>query len=841
MKKIKKFIKHITTHHLHTVLTILFLVVFITTFHIFATSSVPPAGGFTPGYTLNPTCAPGATDCTVKMSSFGEGASVASANNLDIVPGSTLYEITDDTQINLINKTGFVSGQIFTLKFDGSPLIKNNQPVSGDYVPIMLKNAADFQASPNSILTMVYDNTNQAFFEISRTSEKNITDFSISGNAGIINGTNITVTMPYGTNVTSLLPTITTSEGSSVILPAAGVPQNFSNPVVYILAATDGTVSAYTVTVTVATSIGPLTAIDAITGTPKVGQTLTAGALTPAGAAATYQWEETSAPDGICPPMNPSCYTNILGATDNTYILTPSNLGEFIRVVATGMDGYTGSETSASTTTVVSASIDMATITGVTAPVTGVAPVTTIADNGEYSGTISWDHGNPATFAIDTIYTATISILPDTGYTLTGVSADFFAVAGATTVSNDADSGNVTAVFPETIVVSGTLGGSISYTGTLQKGQTLTANTTSLTPIGATISYQWKRRTSEIDMSGTNISGATGSTYVLTSDDVGDSIRLVVTGTGSCTGTLASGLEWSPVTLSVSDATISSGTLAGVALAGDFDGGSITTNSSALTVVISDRSKADAALVLTEGNSNSAIKYIIGTQPANDAGYTSIYFSLPTTYVAVNNGDVIWLLVTAQNGTTKLYYKITVTVNAPGTSIGDSYGGGIIAYILKAGDPGYVLGETHGLIAATSDQSAGTQWANNCVVSFFNPSGNCSSPTDATGTALGTGQTNTNTIVSSLGTTGSSYAALLCHNPTTPVTINGHSDWYLPSKDELNELDLNQATIGSFPGSNYWSSSEYDTNNAWVLTFSGYNESSYTKNGNFNVRCVRSF
>lgn len=88
-------------------------------------------------------------------------------------------------------------------------------------------------------------------------------------------------------------------------------------------------------------------------------------------------------------------------------------------------------------------------IIGITPPVTGAVPTETIADTTEYSAAITWDPADE-TFAVDKSYTATITLTPKAGYTLNGVTENFFTVDGATSVSNVADSGVITAVFPAT-------------------------------------------------------------------------------------------------------------------------------------------------------------------------------------------------------------------------------------------------------------------------------------------------------------------------------------------------------------------------------------------------------
>jgi len=140
-------------------------------------------------------------------------------------------------------------------------------------------------------------------------------------------------------------------------------------------------------------------------------------------------------------------------------------------------------------------------------------------------------------------------------------------------------------------------------------------------------------------------------------------------------------------------------------------------------------------------------------------------------------------------------------VNDPLPVIGDSYQGGILAYILQSDDPGYVPGEFHGLIAANSDHSSPIRWNNGSDIT-----------TGATATAIGTGLTNTNVIISNQG--AGSYAAEICADYS--ITNGGvtYDDWFLPSKDELNQLYINKAAIGGLTNTHYWSSTEYSSTHA---------------------------
>ena len=93
--------------------------------------------------------------------------------------------------------------------------------------------------------------------------------------------------------------------------------------------------------------------------------------------------------------------------------------------------------------------IDISDINGVGVPVTGAAPTAVIADTTEYTATISW-MPEDTVFRADTVYKASITITPKKGYTLKGVPKNFFKIAGARSVINEAASGVIIAEFPAT-------------------------------------------------------------------------------------------------------------------------------------------------------------------------------------------------------------------------------------------------------------------------------------------------------------------------------------------------------------------------------------------------------
>ena len=149
--------------------------------------------------------------------------------------------------------------------------------------------------------------------------------------------------------------------------------------------------------------------------------------------------------------------------------------------------------------------------------------------------------------------------------------------------------------------------------------------------------------------------------------------------------------------------------------------------------------------------------------------------------------------------------------------LGGEYQGGIIFYINGTGQ--------HGLIAAKTDQSISDPWYNGNFVAT-----NALSSTD--------GKANTELIVNAQGNKGV-YAAKICRD----YKGGGYSDWFLPSKGQLNLLYQNRNLMDNFAEQIYWSSTEYDIGSAWVQDFTNGDQhlDNTSDRANVHTRAIREF
>jgi hypothetical protein len=149
-------------------------------------------------------------------------------------------------------------------------------------------------------------------------------------------------------------------------------------------------------------------------------------------------------------------------------------------------------------------------------------------------------------------------------------------------------------------------------------------------------------------------------------------------------------------------------------------------------------------------------------------------------------------------------------------------------------------------------EAAPTGWGNGITVAVGETTGSstvdpflkwCSDTTNlrnlTTKTAIGDGRPNTTSSANGVPTctTGAIFHAEL-------YAGNGKTDWHLPSKDELNQLFINRATVGGFFAGNYRSSSEMLPFAAWGQSFhvdQAGQQFGFQKTSSIAVRVVRAF
>jgi hypothetical protein len=268
----------------------------------------------------------------------------------------------------------------------------------------------------------------------------------------------------------------------------------------------------------------PITALTAITGTPQVGSILTAGALTPVAATVAYQWQESSTPGGA--------YTDISGATSNTYLIAAAYSGDYIEVVATGTGNYTGTATS----TPVS-------VTAATTPITALAAITGTPQVGSIltagaltpvAATVAyqWQESSTPGGAYTDISGATSNT-----YTPTITDLGQYIEVVATGTGNYSGSATSGVVGPITTPLT-----SVTISAYVYE-ETTVILTTGLIPANATACYQWLDSPygdGTGDGTYTPISGATSRSYAPPYAVMTECIEVQATGTGSYTGTVTS-------------------------------------------------------------------------------------------------------------------------------------------------------------------------------------------------------------------------------------------------------------------------------------------------------------
>ncbi|MFH1223328.1 MAG: DUF1566 domain-containing protein [Pseudomonadota bacterium] len=197
----------------------------------------------------------------------------------------------------------------------------------------------------------------------------------------------------------------------------------------------------------------------------------------------------------------------------------------------------------------------------------------------------------------------------------------------------------------------------------------------------------------------------------------------------------------------------------------------------------------------------------------------------PAVGIAKNFTYPVTYKVTAENGTFKSYV-VTVTVTPQPTyairDIGPA--GGLVFY-----DKGSYSSGWRYLEAAPTDQVSDSTkpWSNITTILV-----------NATYADIGKGETNSTAIMAQPGHTSS--AAKLC----SELVVGTFSNWFLPSKEELDEMysNLKASNVGGFTTFNYWSSTDgTDADNAWFQNFFNGNQYSGDKYGMANVRCARAF
>ncbi len=162
--------------------------------------------------------------------------------------------------------TNYISSTNWQTAYQGTPnaempINKDIRFIFGSYTPVISdctqgtyinKSSVTFYYTDPSGTSVVYGQYTPPIL----SSAKALTSFTFSGLASIVTGSidesnhTVSATVPFGTDVKVLVPSIGISP-ASVIIPNTDITEDFTNPVLYTVTAQDGSTQTYMVTVTI--------------------------------------------------------------------------------------------------------------------------------------------------------------------------------------------------------------------------------------------------------------------------------------------------------------------------------------------------------------------------------------------------------------------------------------------------------------------------------------------------------------------------------------------------------------------------------------------------------------
>ncbi|WP_162600002.1 DUF4347 domain-containing protein [Azospirillum sp. TSH58] len=537
-----------------------------------------------------------------------------------------------------------------------------------------------------------------------------------------------------------------------------------------------------TSTYTAITNSAPVnSAVPSVSGTATVGNALstTNGTWTDAdgdGRTYSYQWyraDDTTGTNGA----------SISGATSSSYTLTTSDAHKYLRVVVTANDGKGGTQTATSTYTAITNS---APVNSAAPSVTGTATVGSALST--TNGTWTDADGDGRTYsyqwyrADDTTGTngASISGATSSSYTLT--TSDAHKYLRVVVTANDGKGGTQTATSTYTAITNSAPVNSAapSVSGTATVGNALSTTNGTWTDAdgdGRTYSYQWYRADDTTGTNGASISGATSSSYTLTTSDAHKYLRVVVTANDGKGGTQTATSTYTAITNSA-PVNSAAPTVSGTATVGnalsttngtwtDADGDGQTysyqwyrADDTAGTNGASISGATSSSYTLTTSDAHKYLRVVVtandgkgGTQTATST-YTAITNSAPVNSAvpSVSGTATVGNALSTTNGTwtdadgdgrtySYQWYRADDTTGTNGASIS---GATSSSYTLTTSDAHKYLR----VVVTANDGKGGTQTATSTYTAITNSAPVNSAAPSVTGTA---------TVGSALSTTNGTW------------------------------------------------------------------------------------